>query len=62
MIADIDRVDAARSVGGVTVVDPKGADYSIYRGVDLLTPNRAEAEAATAEALAEAAEAEAQNG
>lgn len=40
-------VEAAESVGGVTVVDPKGKDYSIYRGVDLLTPNRAEAEAAT---------------
>lgn len=40
-------VDAAKSVGGVTVVDPKGKDYSIYQGVDLLTPNRAEAEAAT---------------
>ena len=40
-------VAAARSVGGVTVVDPKGKDYSIYRGVDLLTPNREEAEAAT---------------
>ncbi|MFK7741663.1 MAG: D-glycero-beta-D-manno-heptose 1-phosphate adenylyltransferase [Planctomycetota bacterium] len=40
-------IEAARSVGGVTVVDPKGNDYSIYEGVDLLTPNRAEAEAAT---------------
>lgn len=40
-------VAAAKSVGGVTVVDPKGNDYSIYEGVDLLTPNRAEAEAAT---------------
>ena len=40
-------VEAAKSVDGVTVVDPKGTDYSIYRGVDLLTPNRAEAEAAT---------------
>jgi len=40
-------IEAANSVGGVTVVDPKGKDYSIYRGVDLLTPNRAEAEAAT---------------
>ena len=40
-------VEAAKSVGGVTVVDPKGKDYSIYEGVDLLTPNRAEAEAAT---------------
>lgn len=40
-------VDAAKSAGGVVVVDPKGKDYSIYRGVDLLTPNREEAEAAT---------------
>ncbi len=40
-------VDAAKSVGGIVVVDPKGKDYSIYRGVDLLTPNREEAEAAT---------------
>jgi D-beta-D-heptose 7-phosphate kinase/D-beta-D-heptose 1-phosphate adenosyltransferase len=40
-------IAAARSQGGVTVVDPKGKDYSIYRGIDLLTPNREEAEAAT---------------
>lgn len=40
-------VAAAKSTGGVVVVDPKGKDYSIYRGVDLLTPNREEAEAAT---------------
>ena len=40
-------IAAAKSRGGVTVVDPKGKDYSIYRGVDLLTPNREEAEAAT---------------
>ncbi len=40
-------IAAARSQGGVTVVDPKGHDYSCYRGVDLLTPNREEAEAAT---------------
>ncbi|MBL9078338.1 MAG: D-glycero-beta-D-manno-heptose 1-phosphate adenylyltransferase [Planctomycetes bacterium] len=40
-------IAAAKSQGGVTVVDPKGKDYSIYRGVDLLTPNREEAEAAT---------------
>jgi D-beta-D-heptose 7-phosphate kinase/D-beta-D-heptose 1-phosphate adenosyltransferase len=41
-------VDAAKTVGGIVIVDPKGKDYSIYRGVDLLTPNREEAEAATA--------------
>ena len=44
-------IEAARSQGGVTVVDPKGKDYSIYRGVDLLTPNREEAEAATGIAI-----------
>ncbi|MFO1052974.1 MAG: D-glycero-beta-D-manno-heptose 1-phosphate adenylyltransferase [Planctomycetota bacterium] len=42
-----EAVLAARSVNGIVVVDPKGSDYSKYRGVDLLTPNREEAEAAT---------------
>ncbi|MBK8974971.1 MAG: D-glycero-beta-D-manno-heptose-7-phosphate kinase [Planctomycetes bacterium] len=40
-------IEAAHSRGGIVVVDPKGTDYTKYRGVDLLTPNRAEAEAAT---------------
>lgn len=40
-------VEAVRGTGGFVIVDPKGKDYSIYRGVDLLTPNREEAEAAT---------------
>lgn len=40
-------IDAAASCGAPVVVDPKGTDYSIYRGVDLLTPNLQEAEAAT---------------
>jgi D-beta-D-heptose 7-phosphate kinase/D-beta-D-heptose 1-phosphate adenosyltransferase len=40
-------IEAAHSAGALAVVDPKGRDYSIYRGVDLLTPNREEAEAAT---------------
>ena len=40
-------VAAGRSAGVPIVVDPKGRDYSIYRGVDLLTPNREEAESAT---------------
>jgi D-beta-D-heptose 7-phosphate kinase/D-beta-D-heptose 1-phosphate adenosyltransferase len=44
-------IAAARSQGGVVVVDPKGKDYAIYRGVDLLTPNREEAEAATGVAI-----------
>ena len=40
-------VEAAHSVGGLAVVDPKGSDYSKYAGVDLLTPNRLEVEVAT---------------
>jgi len=44
-------IAAARSAGVPVVVDPKGRDYSIYRGVDLLTPNREEAEAATGIAI-----------
>ena len=44
-------IEAAASAGGLVVVDPKGTDYSIYRGVDLLTPNRPEAEAATGIAI-----------
>lgn len=40
-------IAAAHSTGGLVVVDPKGADYSKYRGVDILTPNREEAENAT---------------
>jgi D-beta-D-heptose 7-phosphate kinase/D-beta-D-heptose 1-phosphate adenosyltransferase len=40
-------VAAAESVDGLVVVDPKGDDYTKYRGVDLLTPNREEAERAT---------------
>lgn len=40
-------IDAARSAGKPVVVDPKGADYTRYRGASLVTPNRAElAEAA----------------
>lgn len=40
-------IAAASSVDGPVVVDPKGTDYSRYHGVDLMTPNKAEAEAAT---------------
>lgn len=42
-----EAVAAARSASAVIVVDPKGSDYSIYAGVDLITPNREEAETAT---------------
>ncbi len=40
-------IAAAHSTGGIVVADPKAVDYSLYRGVDLLTPNREEAMAAT---------------
>jgi D-beta-D-heptose 7-phosphate kinase/D-beta-D-heptose 1-phosphate adenosyltransferase len=35
-------INAARSAKKPIVVDPKGNDYSIYRGATVITPNRAE--------------------
>lgn len=35
-------IDMARAAGKQVLVDPKGDDYSIYRGASLLTPNRSE--------------------
>ncbi|MDP2699387.1 D-glycero-beta-D-manno-heptose-7-phosphate kinase [Thalassospira sp.] len=40
-------IAAARKAKIPVIVDPKGTDYSIYRGATIVTPNRAEAEAAT---------------
>jgi len=40
-------IAAARKAGKPVIVDPKGTDYSIYRGATVVTPNRAEAQAAT---------------
>lgn len=40
-------IAAARQAGKPVIVDPKGTDYSIYRGATVVTPNRAEARAAT---------------
>lgn len=40
-------IDAANKLGKPTVVDPKGADFSIYRGATLITPNRQELATAT---------------
>jgi len=54
-------VIAAQERGVRVVVDPKGNDYAKYRGADIITPNRKEAEAASrlpitdAESLARAA-------
>ncbi|MEM5273861.1 D-glycero-beta-D-manno-heptose-7-phosphate kinase [Cupriavidus taiwanensis] len=35
-------IDAGRAAGRKVLVDPKGDDYSRYRGATLITPNRAE--------------------
>lgn len=35
-------IKAARAAGKPVLVDPKGADYSRYRGATVITPNRAE--------------------
>jgi len=35
-------VEAGRAAGRMVLVDPKGDDYSRYRGATLITPNRAE--------------------
>jgi len=40
-------IDAADKAGKPVVVDPKGRDYSIYRGATLITPNRQELADAT---------------
>lgn len=48
----IDAVLAAARPGAVPVlVDPKGTDFSRYRGATILTPNRKEAEAAAGIAI-----------
>jgi D-beta-D-heptose 7-phosphate kinase/D-beta-D-heptose 1-phosphate adenosyltransferase len=39
-------IDAARRRGIPVVVDPKGHDYSVYRGATVITPNRQELGAA----------------
>jgi D-beta-D-heptose 7-phosphate kinase / D-beta-D-heptose 1-phosphate adenosyltransferase len=40
-------IAAARAAGKPVVVDPKGTDYSLYRGADVLKPNRRELAQAT---------------
>lgn len=42
-----EMIDAARNARTPVVVDPKGNDYSGYRGADLLSPNRREFEQVT---------------
>jgi D-beta-D-heptose 7-phosphate kinase/D-beta-D-heptose 1-phosphate adenosyltransferase len=45
-------ITQGRNQGCPIVVDPKGADYSIYSGATLITPNRKEAELAAGCSLA----------
>src|SRR5882724_9321057 len=40
-------IDAARKLGKTVIVDPKSANFAIYRGATLLTPNRKEFAEAT---------------
>ena len=40
-------IDKARELGKPVIVDPKGSDFSIYRGATLVTPNRKELAQAT---------------
>jgi len=40
-------IEAAREAGKPVIVDPKGRDYSIYRGATMITPNRQELADAT---------------
>ncbi len=44
-------IAAGREMGVPVVVDPKGSDFSKYRGATLLTPNRKEAQGATGMAI-----------
>jgi D-beta-D-heptose 7-phosphate kinase/D-beta-D-heptose 1-phosphate adenosyltransferase len=49
-------IDAARAQGKPVIVDPKGHDYSVYRGATLITPNRNELADATRRAAVTEAE------
>jgi len=49
-------IDRARKLGKPVIVDPKGGDFSIYRGATVITPNRKELGEATRLAVATDAE------
>jgi D-beta-D-heptose 7-phosphate kinase / D-beta-D-heptose 1-phosphate adenosyltransferase len=44
-------IDKARELGKPVIVDPKGADFAVYRGATLVTPNRKELADATHHAV-----------
>ena len=45
-------IATARSAGKPTIVDPKGTDYTVYRGATVVTPNRKELHEATGRPVA----------
>jgi D-beta-D-heptose 7-phosphate kinase / D-beta-D-heptose 1-phosphate adenosyltransferase len=49
-------IAAARAAGRIVVVDPKGTDYSRYRGATLIKPNRRELAEATQKTVESAAD------
>ena len=49
-------IDKARELGKPAIVDPKGSDFTIYRGATLVTPNRKELAEATRRAARSDAE------
>jgi D-beta-D-heptose 7-phosphate kinase/D-beta-D-heptose 1-phosphate adenosyltransferase len=49
-------IERARKLGKPVIVDPKGTDFSIYRGATIVTPNRKELSEATRRPVGTAAE------
>src|SRR5712671_3092494 len=49
-------IEAARRLGKPVIVDPKGKDFSVYKGATLITPNRQELAEVTRHAVASEAE------
>jgi D-beta-D-heptose 7-phosphate kinase/D-beta-D-heptose 1-phosphate adenosyltransferase len=45
-------IDAAKAAGKPVIVDPKGADFGVYSGASVITPNRGELAVATHRTLA----------
>lgn len=52
-------IEVAHQLGKRVIIDPKGHDYSRYRGADLVTPNRLELEMAMGRSLERGKEVEA---
>lgn len=54
-----EAIDRSHGAGKIVLIDPKGRDFSRYRGADILTPNRKELSEATDRTIASVADAEA---